>query len=317
MTTQLDAMTEPVAEQLNRILTALGDRVHAAVADQLSVTIEQLTAAVETDRRAALEAAARQAASDTQREVSTRLIDEFAQREAQIREGARAEGFADALAQQTAILADERTQHEAALSVCRAELLSELQSTKTAHAQARAAEAAASTHALERLSAAVRALNQSTTLSETLDALLRAAKAEAERVAIFLVREGQLRLWSHDGFPALDSSQALDLACTDTDVLAELVRTGEARHETAKRPSFCPDASATFVAVPLALHGHMTAVLCADTTIDADRIPSLMLRLDLAAQCASKVLELITAERLARAAAATHARGTAPASTHM
>ncbi len=86
-------MTQPFDEQLTRAFDSLSERLHAQIADQLLVTAQQVAGAAESDRQAAAEAAARDAATLAEQQVTERLRQEFVSREEQLKEAARAEWF--------------------------------------------------------------------------------------------------------------------------------------------------------------------------------------------------------------------------------
>jgi trimeric autotransporter adhesin len=309
-------MSDLLVEQLIRTFERLAERVHTAVADETSVRVEQLTAAIQADRHSTAEAAARDAAASAERAAVARLTADFAARDAATREAARTEGFDAGLAQgraeSAAALQEEQSRGETALAGAAAAHASALASAHAAHADAlseqRGRDAADS---IGRVARALRVLNGSTTLSQTLDALSDAAAADGNRVALFLVRGATLRLWSQKGFAALDAEPAYELSLADATVLAEAVSTAEPRrideanHQTC--PAFVGSASAALLVVPLALNGQVTALLCAEDASGGEPRRELAATLEVLVQYAARVLESLTAMRLA------HASGVAPA----
>ncbi|MEQ1729921.1 MAG: hypothetical protein ABL982_16265 [Vicinamibacterales bacterium] len=369
-------MTQPFDEQLTRAFDSLSERLHAQIADQLLDTGRQITAAAESDRQAAADAAARDAATLAEQQVTERLQQEYAGREAQVKDAARAEGFeagqqllrAEALAIQSerdavaqaaadaaavelgehraqlaelramsARTADEqahalaalRREHEAVVTSLRAEYDTELADARAeleaarvhvqaAHADAQAALAAAAARvgaaipvhpgtggaSHTRLQHAVRALDTASSLSQTLDALFAAARAEARRVVVFLVRGDALRTWNHAGFDGLPSGSTIDLPLADAGLVADAIRAaGSSRlgADSAARPAFAATSSAgPLVAVPLSMNGQVIAVLCAEE--DAGSSDSLTSTFEVFARHAARVLESLTALRLAQLA---------------
>lgn len=407
-------MTQPFDEQLTRAFDALTERLHAQMADQLLVTARQIAGAAESDRRDAAEAAAREAAALAEQQVAQRLREEFATREEQIREAARAEwfeagqqqakseaqsaqaardaesraavdaantrleaanteleahrtqladlraasaraesGHAEALATLragheaalTALRAEHdaahaalRTEHEAVLASLRAEYDTELGDARAeleaarlhvqaAHADAQAALAAAAARAGATLPAqpgqaganqarvlhAVRALDASSSLSQTLDALFAAARGESSRVVVFLVRGDVLRSWSHAGFDGAGVVATFDLPLADAGFIADAVRSASSRRlpaDSAGRPRFASSSTGPLVAVPLAMNGQVIAVLCAEE--EPGTADSLTPTFEVLARHAARVLESLTALRLAQLAPSAGAGASPP-----
>ncbi len=386
-------MTQPFDEHITRAFDSLSERLHAHIADQCLVTAQQIAGAAKSDRQAVAEAAARDAAAIAEQQATERLRHEFASREEQLKEAARAEWFeagrqdvrAEALALQAArdaesqaaadaaaaqlddhraqlddhraqlldlrsssariaeaqadalaalraeqesavtslraehevVLASLRAEYEAELTDARAELDAARLHVQAAHADAQAALAAAAARAgaaavpvhtgpgganQARVLHAVRALDTASSLSQTLDALFAAARAEARRVAVFLVRGDILRTWNHAGFDALPGDSTFELPLTDAGVIADAVRCAESRRlpaDGAARPAFAAASPARpLVAVPLAMNGQVIAVLCGEE--DAGSADSLTPTFELLARHAARVLESLTALRLAQ-----------------
>lgn len=123
-----------------------------------------------------------------------------------------------------------------------------------------------------------RTIDRTPSLTETLDAILRAASAYASRVDLFVVQAAELRQWTK-GSPAADS-------------LASIARDALHRRTMITREGK--------VAVPLLLDGIPVAVLCADgstasqSDIDGDA-------LELIARIGASRLAYLTAARLNQA----------------
>lgn len=223
---------------------------------------------------------------------------------------------ADARVTEAAAAAEARVAEAAASADARA-------AEAVSAAEARAADAlrAADTRALLQLQAALdamRTLDRASSLSEALDALAQAARSEADRVALFLVREGTLRSWMRAGFDGEGEPQPLELALDQAGLIGDAVRLRSTRsthapslvpgHETA-RPAFAErGVCAAATAVPVVMHGKAIAVMYAELTSDAADPARLTLFCELLARHAARLLESLTVARLAQF-------GTAPAAT--
>lgn len=271
-------MSQPFDEQFTRAFDSLSERLRATVADHASVTVAQFLAAVEADRRLVTERAAREAAAAAEREVTARMNEAFARREEQIKEAARVEWF------------------EAGLQQARAEAV--------AIQQASDAEAAARRASVERLVDAVRALDATTSLSQALDALSAAAQAEADRVAIFLLRGDTLRAWSHAGFEAMNAVPGFEVPLTQAGVVADAARIGAPQRVSAASagwPAFAGEATTgALVAVPLAMNDQVIGVLCGEQLAASDEGEWLATTCEVLARHAARVLASLTALRLAQ-----------------
>jgi hypothetical protein len=214
--------------------------------------------------------------------------------------------------------AEERSAREAR-EVAVEEMSARLRlSVEEAVAQARAAQriddleqAAADHHAADRarghqLLAAVRAIDRSRSLSEILLTLSSVVAGEARRVAIFLVRGGELRGWQFAGFgPDLDGAHDLGVT-TEPGILADVVRSGEAAVRTVSpavpSPTFAQlPAGRDLMAVPLPVSGQVVAVLYADQGASGDAPhASWAAVVEVLARHAARTLEVLTAYRVAQ-----------------
>ena len=298
-------MTNSFDEQLRRVFDALSDQVRATFDAHRDAAVQQLVAAQADAERAAIDSAVQEAAATAEREVSTRLQLDFARREVDIREQARQggynEGVADARAEALAI----QEAHEAvaqASAAAAAQAAAEHAAQLARHASASTDVVQQARAAQERLLSAVRALDATSSLSQTLDALTAAAQTETACVAMFLVRGDVLRVWAHSGFDTLDAAPA-DVSLDAAGLAAEAVRTGASQRTSSahERPAFAgaPDSGA-FVAVPLSMNGQVIAVLCGDDAACMDAGASLASTYEVLARHAARVLESLTALRLAQ-----------------
>ena len=163
----------------------------------------------------------------------------------------------------------------------------------------------------ERLADAIRAIDDSGSLSEILDTLASCAGREATRAAVFLVRDGLLRGWRFIGFgPTFDRASAIEARLAAGGIIEEAVRTqaavskGSAAPGAAPRLAEVPDGS-EMLAVPVTVGGQVVAALYADADADAGKngqSPSASWRpaLEMMARHAARCLESITAIRTAQ-----------------
>jgi hypothetical protein len=160
-----------------------------------------------------------------------------------------------------------------------------------------------------RLAHAVRMLDEAASLGEVLDALAKSASREAERVALFIVRAGNLTGWATFGFGVgVPPTRGLTVELDDAGVLATVVRSGSAEprstadiSERAQLPAFASagDTDRSPLALPVVVGGAAVAVLYADRAgaLADDRRWSHTL--DVLARHASKVLEALTIQQAA------------------
>lgn len=287
-------MSDPLVEQLNRAFDTLAEQVRVVMAEHASVKLEQLSAAIRADREAAAEKARLEAVAATRQAVTDRLTADFARREEQIREETRTRAFDAGLQQGRGEAAGE-------LQAQRAEAASALAAAVAGINAEREAALTAATAPVARLLEALRKLDDCASLSQTLSTLLEAAAAEAERAALFLVRGDVLRLWSQSGFDTLDGQSPFELPLADAGIVLDAVRACEPRLTNGTRPAFSTDPTAAFITVPLTLNRQVTAVLCAEEAHAGDEGQRLLATLDVLARHAARVLECLTALRLANA----------------
>jgi hypothetical protein len=163
-----------------------------------------------------------------------------------------------------------------------------------------------------RLLDAIRAIDQAVSLTDILDALTSCASREASRVALFLVRQGELRGWRFVGFgPSFGNAAAIVLSIRQDHTLAEAVRTKSVVVADTAGPLPAPDFAALpggreSLAVPVAMGGEVIAVLYADqgTEDEPEPRPSGALTwpdsLELMARHAARCLEATTAIKAVR-----------------
>ena len=324
-------MSQTTDAQIRPTLDALAERLRVSIADQVSVASEQLLNSVEVARRTAVEEAVRAATVTAEREVAARMTEAFNRREDEIKEAARAEWLAVGLEQARGEAALAATARDAeakaaadAADKAAAALNARLDAAEKAVAALTTRLAAAETTASEmsarvgflvaahrdeasRLLEAVRHIDEATSLSQTLDALGVAARAEADGFAVLLPKGDVLRAWSHAGFPALDAMTSPEIPLPDAGIAADTlhtVRPSQVERGAPGRPLFASHAQggsgSAFVAVPVTMNGQVVAVLCGERGKGAggsERMPAVF---EMLARHAGRVLETLTAMRLAQ-----------------
>jgi len=323
-------MSQTADAQIRPTLDALAERLRAAVADHVSVASEQLLNAVEVARRASVEEAVRAAVLTAEREISARLTQDFSRREDQIKEAARAEWFAvgQEQARKEAAVAAVARDTEARAAAAAAEKSAAALITRLDAAEKAAAAMATRLGAAEnataaitarldgvvaahreeavRLLDAVRLIDDATSLSQTLEALGAAAKAETEHFAVLLPRGEVLRAWSHGGYPALDAQPSSDIPLPDAGIAADTIqkaRPTQVEPGGQGRPPFAglPEGSdSAFVAVPVTMNGQVVAVLCGEQAEGDGGSGRMLAVFEMLARHAGRVLETLTAMRLAQ-----------------
>ena len=149
-----------------------------------------------------------------------------------------------------------------------------------------------------RVVGAMRALDESATLTETLDLLLDHTRSLTGRAALFLVNGDRLKAWRGAGIPEVDV-RTVESSIGGRDLLARAIQSGRAVQSgpDALPPPFArvaPDR--TVFAAPVLLGGRAVAVLYADSGDGAmpAGAPDLV---DALVRHASTVLALLTARR--------------------
>jgi hypothetical protein len=195
--------------------------------------------------------------------------------------------------------AESRAAVEAAIAATREELAPELAAT-------------------ERLVDAIRAIDRSRTLSETLDTLVACAARETARAGLLLVRGDRLQVFRFAGV----ETDGREFPLQSSGVVAAAVRSraaaaGEPEGETAPPPFAALEPNHACLAVPITLAGEVVAVLYGDDQ-GAKRggSKSWPEALEILARHAARCLEALTAVKAARAltggSQAPRANGSAP-----
>ena len=337
-------MSQTADAQIRPTLDALAERLRTSIADQVSVASEQLLNTVEAAKRAAVDDAVRAASVTAERDVTARLNEVFARREDQIKEAARAEWFAvgqeqarkeaalaaaardaeakaaaDAAEKTAASLAARLDAAEKSVAAMTARLdasekaaaamttrLAAAENTSAAHAARIDTVVAAHREETTRLLDAIRRIDEATSLSQTLDALGVAAKAEVGRFAVLLPKGDVLRSWSQAGFPALEAITSREIPLPDAGIAADTVHTGrpsQVERGRPGRPAFASPAEgagSAFVAVPVTMNGQVVAVLCGDDAKGEGGTERVLAVFEMLARHAGRVLETLTAMRLAQ-----------------
>ena len=126
------------------------------------------------------------------------------------------------------------------------------------------------------------------------------------------MRGGTLRAWSQNGFEQLTETTATQgISLTEAGAIASAVQGGSAQRVlpgNAGRPVFAGSATnAVFVAAPVLMNGEVVAVICGDQLSPTDEGKRLAAMFETLARHAARVLESVTALRLAHVSARTSA----------
>jgi hypothetical protein len=185
-------------------------------------------------------------------------------------------------------------------------LVTERAEMQASRPEQRASMREGSADTLERLLAAIRRIDEATTLSGILEALAKGAAAETSRVAILILEGDMLRTWGHFGFAA--NAGPVDVAVGQSGVLAATVALRQTSFvppmleaRDAATPAFMRvPVGHTGVVTPIVVAGEVVAVLYAD---DVDRratqeeAPVWTEEVELLVRHASLRLENVTTER--------------------
>lgn len=337
-------MSDTFEAQLKRTLGSIVERLQSNLTEHVTSAVEELNVAAASERTAAIA----DATAAVEKDITSRLEAEFAARADQMKADARAEGFqagtkeaqAEAQSRLEDHLARSRADLDAAqratelaaqdAAAAKARIL-ELQHERDQHARAlvdasaqavtqvQAARAEAFVESevrFQTLLDSLRSIDAATSLTHTLDALVKAARPQADRLALFLLRGDSLWSWSQAGFDALhDFGAPTEFALAHSGILADAVRSGAPQSVTGpdtRRPPFAGNAAhgSTFIAVPLLMNGEAIGVLCGEQSASTESGVRLTFVYDVLARHAARVLESLTALRLANVSA--HAAVAAP-----
>jgi hypothetical protein len=232
--------------------------------DESSAARQQAEAALEEARRAREADAERLERTANEKDLARRALEEA--QNAQDEAARRLDESVAARRQAEAALEQERQARE--------EDAQRLQASASAVAEARSAERQSQLVIVERMLAAIRAMDAARSLSDVLSALLRSAAAEAPRAALFVVNGAELRGWKTQGFG--ESVSALQLGINEPGLLGEVVRRAEpvvtADGAGPDAPAFAAlPADCAAIAVPLLVGAQPVAVLYADDGTEGPR----------------------------------------------
>ena len=172
---------------------------------------------------------------------------------------------------------------------------------------ARAAERQVELALAERLSDAVRRLDNARSLIEVIDVLVDASAREVPRVAVFLVRGKQLAGWRAAGFSRDNDPRELDVPLDQAGLLTKAVRSmsavaasGALPGDTGATPFGSLPATSAAVAIPLRVGGETVGVIYADDVSPREReTPSAWPEsLDVLSRHACRCLEVVTIARV-------------------
>jgi len=206
-----------------------------------------------------------------------------------------------------------RTQAEA--ESIREQAARELEETRQRHAIERASAADALADARQDaesmprdtsgLLISLRAIDESSSLTEVLAAAVRGAALESPRAALFVVHGTTLQEWPVEGVPAVHAGP-IRADGREAGFLSEVLQTGETitldGTNGQQAPMFAglsPGRRA--VAVPFVLEGRPVAVLYADEDVDGQPLASWLETVQILGRHATSVISSLTAVRTAQA----------------
>jgi hypothetical protein len=154
-----------------------------------------------------------------------------------------------------------------------------------------------------RLPEAVRDLDESGAFGDVLESLAHCAGREAGRAAVFLVKRDRLLDWRTVGFGFAPAAPRLDIGLSDSEPMAEAVRTGRGVRYGIDHvlPDFARNNEVREAAAwPVSVGGSVVAVLYADGPVaDKSDEPYWPAFLDVLTRYAGRVLEGITVRQAA------------------
>ena len=172
---------------------------------------------------------------------------------------------------------------------------------------ARAAERQAELAFAERLSDAIRRLDNARSLIEVIDVLVDASSREVPRVAVFLLRGRKLAGWRAAGFTRDDDPRELEVPLDQAGLLTKAVRamaavatSGAMPGDAGATPFGSLPAASAALAIPLRVGGETVGVLYADDVSPREHeAPSVWPEsLDVLARHACRCLEVVTIARV-------------------
>jgi len=150
-----------------------------------------------------------------------------------------------------------------------------------------------------RVSAAVRELDDTRTLSQALDALVAHTGSIAGRSALFVIDGDRLKSWKSSGIPEVDI-RSVESSIGGRDLLARAIQAGQGIRTSADLPSppFArASADRSGLAVPVMIGGRAVAVLYVDSGDPAQSAAASFEMVESLARHASTVVALRTAMR--------------------
>jgi chemotaxis protein histidine kinase CheA len=152
---------------------------------------------------------------------------------------------------------------------------------------------------------ALRAIDESSSLTAALAAAVRGAALESPRVALFIVNGAVLQEWPVDGVPSVDAGPIRSNG-REAGFLADVLRRGEALTidgtNGAVAPAFAGLARGRrAIAVPFVLGGQPVAVLYADEGANGEPLDSWLETVQIVGRHAASVVTSLTVVRTAQA----------------
>ena len=191
----------------------------------------------------------------------------------------------------------------------------ELEETRQRHAIERASAADALADARQAaesmprdtsgLLISLRAIDESSSLTDVLAAAVRGAALESPRAALFVVNGTTLQEWPVEGVPPVDSGP-IRAEGREAGFLAEVLRTGETVSLDGTNGQTAPmfaglSPGRRAVAVPFVLDGRPVAVLYADEDKEGQPLASWLETVQILGRHATSVIASLTAVRTAQA----------------
>lgn len=294
-----------VEHRAQETVQAAEARARDAVAAADAAAREAIAAA-EVRWRDAVESADTRAKNDVAA-AENRATEAIGRAEALVQE---AMGTAEARTRETVTAVETRARHAVAAAENRAQdAVAAVEARArgdidSAIARTRAEAASDAMAANERLASSVRAIDAGQSLSEIMNALIRAASAEAPRVGIF-VREGALlRSWKLIGFGEGVDGQSLDLSLADAGIVADALRSAQVAMAGPTSESFAPTFAEltperSSIAVPLVISREVIGVLYADPGVsDTPPHHAWAPTIEILGRHATRALEVLTASKL-------------------
>jgi chemotaxis protein histidine kinase CheA len=304
-------------------------RARAEAADMLATEIARVR--YEADERMAAEVARVREETDARaaaeldrlrRDTEEHVASERARAYAEAFERARSEASTHAAAEIDRARADAAEQIATEVARARADARRAMEeearrlqfaTTESEVTEARVEEREADLAAFDRLTLAIRRLDDARSLTEILEGLTDSAAAEAARVAVLVVQGPRAQVWRLAGFSGQPAGRGTDVPLGSGGAVATALRTGGpsyAEPGPADRGSglafaqIPPDRIG--LATPVSVGGRPVALVYADNVSESGRlVPAAWPEaIEILARHAARCLEIVTASRTGQGAGA-------------